>query len=52
LISKNLFLKILFPDGKSASSLYAHLGTELFDYLENPGIKSKIEYLGKKKRAP
>lgn len=52
LMGKNLFIKILFPDKKSASSLYTHLGTELFDYLENPGIKSKIEYFGKKKRAP
>jgi uncharacterized LabA/DUF88 family protein len=35
LISKNRFLKMLFPNKKFASSLYKELGSEKFDYLEN-----------------
>ena len=45
LIDKSLFTKILFPDKKSASSLYKHLGTEFFDYLDNPNIKLKLKYV-------
>lgn len=50
LASKDLLIKILFPDRKSASSLYKHLTVKFFDYLDN--IKSKIEYLHKKKKGP
>lgn len=50
LIEENRFLKILFPNRRFASSLYKTLGSEYFDYLENPSIKDKIEL--KKKRAP
>jgi uncharacterized LabA/DUF88 family protein len=42
LISKDKFLKILFPSEKFASSLYKHLGTEKFDYLSN--FKNDIKY--------
>jgi uncharacterized LabA/DUF88 family protein len=35
LISKELFLKILFPNKRFASSLYKKLGSEYFDYLSN-----------------
>jgi len=49
LIRKNRFEKILFPNKKNASSLYKKLGSEYFDYLKNPRLQAKIEYL---KRAP
>ncbi len=52
LMGKNLFIKILFPDKKSASSLYKHLTVRFFDYLDTVDIKSKIEYLHKKKKGP
>ncbi len=51
LIKKGIFKKILFPNKKFASSLYSKLGSELFDFLENPGIQSKISFTTKK-RAP
>lgn len=41
LISKNKFLKILFPNKKFASSLYKKLGSEFYDYLFN--VKSYIK---------
>lgn len=44
LIKKDKFKKILFPNKKFASSLYQKLGAELFDYLENPDTKDKIQY--------
>jgi uncharacterized LabA/DUF88 family protein len=40
LIEEKRFLKLLFPDGKRASSLYKKIGSEYFDSLEN--IKSYI----------
>lgn len=40
LISKNRFLKILFPSKRYASSLYFYLRASSFDYLEN--IKTYI----------
>lgn len=43
LVKKDKFSKILFPNNNFASSLYKQLGSEFFDYLENPSIKSKIE---------
>ncbi len=35
LISKNRFIKILFPNKKFASSLYKKLGSEFYDHLVN-----------------
>jgi len=43
LIKKDKFKKILFPNSNFASSLYNRLGSEFFDNLENPNIKSKIK---------
>ncbi|MCX6739142.1 MAG: NYN domain-containing protein [Candidatus Parcubacteria bacterium] len=51
LIKKKKFKKILFPNKKFASSLYKDAGSEFFDYLENPSVRSKIEFVHKK-RAP
>jgi uncharacterized LabA/DUF88 family protein len=42
LISKERFLKILFPNKEFTSSLYKKLGSNFFDYLENPEVKKKI----------
>src|SRR3989339_772891 len=42
LIEENRFEKILFPYRQFASSLYKKLGSQYFDYLESPEIKSKI----------
>ena len=50
LIKKKRFERILFPNKQFASSLYGRFEPKLFDYLENPGVKSKIAY--KKKRSP
>ena len=47
LIKKERFKKILFPNKKFASSLYKHLGTEFFDYLDN--IKTYIVWHKKEK---
>lgn len=44
LLKKGIFKKMLFPNSEFASSLYKKLGSEFFDFLENPDIKSKIEY--------
>jgi len=49
LIKKTKFEKILFPNRKFASSLYKKLTRTYFDYLENPGLKAKIEYISNKK---
>jgi len=51
LILKNRFKKILFPNRKFASSLYKKLGNMFFDFLEKPEIKSRVEFL-QKKRVP
>src|SRR3989338_3945773 len=40
LIEENRFKKLLFPDGKRASSLYKKIGSEYYDNLEN--LKSYI----------
>ncbi len=45
LISKEKFLKILFPNKKFASSLYKKLGSEVYDYLNH--LKSYIAYIEK-----
>jgi uncharacterized LabA/DUF88 family protein len=42
LIKKKKLKKLLFPNKQYASSLYNELGSEFFDYLESPAIKSKI----------
>lgn len=47
LIKKDRFKKILLPNKKYASSLYKHLGSEIFDYLEN--IKTYIQWYKKEK---
>ena len=44
LVKKGKFCKMLFPNKKFASSLYHKLGGEYFDYLEDPGIREKIEF--------
>ncbi len=51
LIKENKFEKILFPDGKRASSLYKKLGSEYYDSLDSLDNINKIGIL-KKKRAP
>ena len=45
LIKRNRFGKMLFPNKKFASSLYFSLGGEYFDYLEETGVKAKIEFI-------
>jgi len=42
LISKDRFLKIIFPNKKFASSLYKKITRKYFDYIEN--IRKYIEY--------
>lgn len=49
LISESRFCKLLFPNKRYASSLYKQLEPNYFDYLDNPGIKNKIE--SKKRRS-
>lgn len=48
LLEEHRLKKILFPNGKFASSLYKQLGSEWFDALDKDAIKAKIQ----KKRAP
>jgi len=43
LIEENKFLKILFPDGKRASSLYKKISGTYFDALDTYDVRSKIE---------
>ena len=45
LVKKERFKKILFPNKEFASSLYKTLGSQYFDYLENTGVRKKIEFL-------
>lgn len=49
LIEENKFAKILFPDGKRASSLYKKITRKYFDDLSKRDIRDKIE---KMKRGP
>ena len=42
LIEEKRFGKVLFPNRQFASSLYKKLGSEYFDYLELPDVRSKI----------
>lgn len=48
LVGENRLEKILFPDGKRASSLYKSLGAPYFAALDNPDTRRKIEI----KKAP
>ncbi len=48
LIEKRRFKKILFPDKKFASSLYKHLWSEWYDYLQN--VRKYIEYIPNKQK--
>ncbi|MFH1253492.1 MAG: NYN domain-containing protein [Candidatus Uhrbacteria bacterium] len=43
LIEEGKLKKILFPNKRFASSLYKKIGSELFDYLDQDGIKNKIQ---------
>lgn len=43
LIKENRFEKILFPDRQFRSSLYKELSNKYFSYLDDSGVKSKIE---------
>jgi len=43
LIEENRLHKVLFPNGKFASSLYKKLGAEFYDHLDTPDIKRKIQ---------
>ena len=43
LIEENKLEKVLFPDGKRASSLYKQITRQYFDDLSNEGVKKKIE---------
>ena len=49
LIEENKFEKILFPDGKRASSLYKKIGAKYFATLDLVDVRAKIEV---KKKAP
>ncbi len=42
LIEEKRFGKVLFPNRQFTSSLYKKLGSEYFDYLESPDVRSKI----------
>lgn len=44
LVKRKVLKKLLFPNKQFASSLYNKLGSEFFDYLENPAIRSKISF--------
>jgi uncharacterized LabA/DUF88 family protein len=49
LIEEKRFEKILFPDGKRASSLYKKIGAQYFATLDAPDVRTKIEVM---KKAP
>src|SRR3989344_1652030 len=49
LIEEGRFKKILFPDGKRASSLYKKITRQYFDDIGKEDIRKKI---GKMKRGP
>jgi uncharacterized LabA/DUF88 family protein len=44
LIKRERFERMLLPNKKFASSLYKKLGGEYYSYLEEPDVRSKIEY--------
>jgi hypothetical protein len=43
LIEENKLEKVLFPDGKRASSLYKKITRKYFDDLSSEGVKKKVE---------
>jgi uncharacterized LabA/DUF88 family protein len=49
LIEEKRFEKILFPDGKRASSLYKKIGAQYFAALDGQDVRTKIEVM---KKAP
>jgi uncharacterized LabA/DUF88 family protein len=51
LIEENRFHKILFPNRKFRSSLYKQLGNEYFVYLDDAGVRKKIEKQKKERSA-
>jgi uncharacterized LabA/DUF88 family protein len=51
LIEENKFHKILFPNRKFRSSLYKELGNEYLVYLDDTGVKKKIERTKKERSA-
>lgn len=48
LIQEKKFLKVLHPSQKYASSLYKKLGSEYYDYLDRPDLKSRLQQQKKK----
>jgi uncharacterized LabA/DUF88 family protein len=46
LIEEDRFEKILFPNGKRASSLYKKISNKYFAYLDDLGVKNKIQKVG------
>lgn len=44
LIERNIFKKILFPNSRSASSLYKSIGRSYFDNLDKASLQKKIGY--------
>jgi uncharacterized LabA/DUF88 family protein len=44
LIKEDRFEKILFPNRKFRSSLYKQIGAPYFAYLDDQGVKNKIEW--------
>ncbi len=49
LIGKERFAKLLAPNRHSTSSLYRPFTPKYVDFLDNAGVKNKIEYKKKKK---
>ena len=49
LIENNRFEKLLAPNRHSTSSLYRPFTPKYVDFLDNVGVKKKIEYKKKKK---
>lgn len=45
LIQKGRFERLLSPNHKSMSTLYRNLPTKYIDWLDNPQIKKKVEYI-------
>ncbi len=50
LIENNRFEKLLAPNRHSTSSLYRPFTPKYVDFLDNTGVKKKIEYKKKKKQ--
>ena len=50
LIEEKRFEKILFPNRKYRSSLYKQIGAPYFAYLDDQGVKGKIQRKDNKKK--